>query len=201
MLENFTQLFQETLNQDEQSLTEKLEEKNSSNSSERHLLEYEETNAEVLTKVWLDLSFTLLINSTTAWLIFNQLKYITPDFSGIFFHLFIVAVALLMNLPYLTEKTVNRKYLFVLTSGRLLVAFTVNSRIISTIDSKVTSSKVAYEDLKIEVKNYETKPENPQPVFWQHADIILPVIGGFLLMWVIQNLFNKKVEVKNEDIR
>lgn len=201
MLENFTQLFQETLSQDEQSLTEKLEEKNSSNSSERHLLEHEESNTEILTKVGLDYSFTLLVNSTTTWLIFNQLKFITPDFSGVFFHLFIVAVALLMNLPYLTEKTVNRKYLFVLTAGRLLVAFTVNSRIISAIDSKVSSSKLAYEELKTEVKTYESKPDNSTPMLWGYADIILPVLGGFLLMWTIKNLFSKKVEVVNEDIR
>lgn len=201
MLENFTQLFQQTLSQEEQSLTEKLEEKNSTNSSERHLLEHEESNAEVLTKVGLDYSFTLLVNSTTTWLIFNQLKFITPDFSGVFFHLFIIAVALLMNLPYLTEKTVNRKYLFVLTTGRLLVAFTVNSRILSTIDNKVNSSKLAYDELKTEVKNYETKVENNNPPLWGYADIVLPVLGGFLLMRAVKNLFNKKVEVSNEDIR
>lgn len=200
MLENFTQLFQETLSQDELSLTEKLEEKNSGNSSERHLLEYEEQNNEIITKVMLDLSFTLVVNSTTTWLIFNQLKFITPDFSGIFFHLFIVAVAILMNLPYLTEKTVNRKYLFFLTTGRLLLSFTVNAKILKEIDNKVTSSKQAYQELKTEVRNYEIKQEKPDLSFWQRTDLVLPIVGGFLLIWVINNLFNKKTEVSSNEI-
>jgi hypothetical protein len=202
MLENFTELFQQTLSQDEMSLTEKLEEKNSSNSNERHLLEYEESNTETVTKVGLDYSFTILVNSTTTWLIFNQLKYITPDFSGVFFHLFIVAVALLMNLPYLTEKTVNRKYLFILTTGRLIVAFTVNSRIINNIDNKVAKSKLAYEELRTEVKNYETGQSKDVTLLWGHADIVLPIVGGLFIIWVLRSLFTKKVEVSsNEDVR
>ena len=199
MLESFTRLFQETLNQDEQSLTEKLEEKNTSNSSERHLLEYEEQEADTLTKVGLDLSFTLLVNSTTTWLIFNQLKFITPDFSGIFFHLFIVAVAMFMNLPYLTKKTVNRKYLVTITIARLLISFTVNSQIISKIDGKVASSKQAYQDLKTEVKNYENPQQDTNPILWGHADTIFPLVSGFLLVWIIRNLFSKKVVPNNED--
>ena len=198
MLESFTQLFQETLNQDEQSLTEKLEEKNTSNSSERHLLEYEEQEVDTLTKVGLDLSFTLLVNSTTTWLIFNQLKFITPDFSGVSFHLFIVAVAMFMNLPYLTEKTVNRKYIVTITIARLLVSFTVNSQIISKVDSKVASSKQAYQDLRTEVKNYENPQPDKNPILWGHADTIFPIISGFLLMWIIRKLFIKK-EADYED--
>jgi hypothetical protein len=200
VLENFTQLFQETLSQDEQSLTEKLEEKNSTNSSERHLLEHEESNSEVLTKVGLDLSFTVLVNSTTTWLIFNQLKYITPDFSGIYFHLFIVAVSLFMNLPYLTEKTVNRKYLINMTVARMLVSFTINSQIISKIDKKVAISKQAYEELKTEVKNYESKqPATNDSIFWKHADAIFPIVSVILIMLAIRNLFNQKAVTKDEN--
>lgn len=198
MLENLAELFQQTLNQEEPSITEKLEEINTSNSSERHLLEYEEQHTETMTKAGLDYSFTLLVNSTTTWLIFNQLKFITPDFSGVFFHLFIIAVALLMNLPYLTEKVVNRKYLIVLTSGRLLISLTINSRVISTIDSKVASSKLAYDELRTEVKNYENKLEKNDSLLWGYGDIIFPIVGGFLLMWVLKLLFNKK-EVGDEN--
>jgi hypothetical protein len=67
MLENFTDLLQSSLHQQEQqTLTEKLEEKNSGNVSERHLLEYEESGTEILTKVGLDCSFTVLVNSSTT---------------------------------------------------------------------------------------------------------------------------------------
>jgi hypothetical protein len=200
MLENFTQLFQETLSQDEQSLTEKLEEKNSTNSSERYLLEYEESNSEHFTKVGLDYAFTVVVNSTTTWLIFNQLRFITPDFSGIFFHLFIVAMALLMNLPYLTDRTVNRKYLISLTIGRLLIGFTVNSSIIRTIDSKVASSKVAYDELRTEVINYENNQPKQEPFLWGFGDVIIPVVSGFLIMWLLQNLFIKKRGTNNENV-
>jgi hypothetical protein len=129
------------------------------------------------------------------------LKFISPDFSGIFFHLFIIAVALLMNLPYLTEQTVNRKYLFALTVGRMLIAFTINSKIIRNIDSKMASSNLAYDELRTEVRNYENPSKINDELLWGHGDIIFPIASGFLMMWVISKSFgrNSVVNVEGEN--
>lgn len=135
---------------------EDLELRNIQNATERHLLEYERScNESVLTLVGLDLSLSLGLNSAVTWLLLNTLQTLTPDFTGLTFHFLNFSLNTFGTLPYLASDKVNKKYLLPLTLARVALSYTVNGKIIGTIDNRVNSSLQSYKELKTEIRDYE----------------------------------------------
>lgn len=160
-------------------------EMNSANSTERHLLDYEkEFESNNFEGLGLDLSLTVLINGGYCLFILNSLSSLTPDFSGLTFHMLSIALNSFISLPHLANDKIAQKkyYLAVLTLARVTLTSGVNATVINGIDKTVRISNQSYRDIKTEICIYEKCPQPKAELSIGEMGILGGIITAIILV-------------------
>lgn len=164
----------------------------STNASERHLLEYEEElSSEMVDMLGQDLSLTVCVNSAYIFWLLSTLNNLTPDFTGWIFHLLSLSLNSCISLNHLSGKKINMKYLILLTVARLSLTQSVNGLLINRIDSAVQVSLESKKTIIEEIKQFEgNNSVAKKPDMLMQSGIALSLC--IMVVLIVRSLFNRK---------
>jgi hypothetical protein len=188
MLSNILDFVKDREPEIELSTLEKLEQKNSENASERHLLEYEENYDSKLISIQI---FKELTVSTTlcSGLQFALLKAVEGiDYSFNPFPLgFLMMATNLGNSLITSDSRKKSGYRLLMGACKFGVNTSINSTLLTRMTTKHQKSVAAINTIKAEIAAYESgyKPQSGLPI----DSMAIALIAGVLLLLF---LFRKK---------
>lgn len=177
------------------TVLEQLEQENSKNVTERHLLtsekEYEDSGR--LAQYGIQLSSGIILNSAITYGILHAIKGVTLSFNPWTFGLICGGANVAVSLLTSDSKHSPRANLM-LGAAKFTINMTVNGSLIGHINHHKNESKVVVESIRREINNYESGYKESTP---DYGLLALIVLGFIAVMYFYDK--NQKSSPKNNE--
>lgn len=166
-----------------QTVLEQLEQENSQNVTERHLLvaekEYEDSGN--LAKYGIQISAGGVVNSFITYGILHSINAVSLSFNPMTFLLLTTGINTMTSVMS-ADKNASPKVNLLLGSAKFVVNMSVNGSLIGQINNKTNDSRVVVESIRREIENYENGYQEQTTDYGLIAMIITAFITAIFII-------------------
>lgn len=161
---------------------EKLEQCNSDNASERHLLEFEENfDNDKTASIGKELSSTVLAGSVSSFILLRGIESITIDFNPIPLGLLMFAASCI-TATITSDNQHKLAYKLLMGFAKITISAAINGSLLGSMNSKYHHSVQVVDSIQSEIKRYENGYKS-SPFSWETIFMVIAILG--LISYVI----------------
>jgi hypothetical protein len=174
------------------NITTELEQKNSENASERHLLEFEtHYDNDSLPAIGKQVSITIVAGAGTNFLLLKGIESVSMTFNPIPSALAMLAISTMISAAT-TDKERNFGYNLLMGISKLALNTAVNGSLLGQTMTRHRETVATVESIQIEIDRYEAGYKEPSTDWLMVGGcILLAVIGTLTAIKFYKNMVSK----------